>query len=1181
MKTEDFQISKTMGTAQGQIVIKENRLPLKNLSVAIFDTTRSSSNPKSSQENREGLGSAITDDKGHFEISWESDRIDAGKLIDIQLVVSGPEGPDAKKTIILYESPIRKTNKVATESFFIEIPSTVLSKFNILTPESPLHSSVAISAIKQAASQKEILEEEWMKIAKTRVERKRVTKKTFQKTIMTKLFKDIATSPKNIKENKGLVVESDPERTVEKLTQKSLKAGVSKLSGSNTNAEGNKRKTRFFLTSEQREKLDELLGAQAGGNQTISQSELEEVLTFGENLSNFNKPVSLVEESTFFERFFQKTIDEDCAENLLKPGVEGDENSDSQESNSEGQFTKTAMKTQLSKVMKDIDSPMGVLAGRPGQEDVIGNIREFALKPGPADTPALYDFQKLSIAFDHVWKEFLDERIEPLAQAIYMSIVERGGNPEASLGGDKKVLDVLDEEEFLIHSAKINSAPFSLYAHSFNTGEIGILDNGIGPGVVDPGPRIPPLDPPPIGPRQPPVGGVEVSVTDQGKFEMPPNPSLIQKLRDILKGKYAFTAFGADANNKAINFGLVVTYRQRWEPVSYQVGELHKTITLAPGESRKYSRKTKLTRKRAEKEVEKNSSILKDEFDVTTRAESEIIRKARSKTNFNIVSEGSYNFGIASGDATTTIDNDSENSSDDAKKSFREAVIKSSQEYRQERTLDISTEESFEFEETETGELKNTNNEITVTYMFFELQRRFRINEKIHKATPVILVAQDLPRPNDINEAFLVRHGWIFKRVLLDDMYEPTLAYVAGPLAGDKVARLALHTAMIDHRKIVEELKDDLVAMKEQASTGYEELRRAVEARIQTIIDEDTDGFFSDVGNFFGGGGQSTAGEEARVEAARAHEQRAVEQVKQLTMALQREITAYQEATEKYTKAYKKFKEWELRIYDLLVHIKENILHYMQAVWAYEHPDQRFLRLHDQLAPGFVESNGGAQYQFLEELSEMTHETVASDGSITVRTAVEFQYTPNFEVEFNQKTLVEIADLDTLLGFKGNYMIFPLRESNALTDFMLVPYVDAGFRLLDPHEPGNINREDFARYVCYLRENLDDDKFEEIRPALLERFEKLLLSPESNGDEIIVPTGSAYIEALPGSNSLLEDFKLAHRAIDVVGAQESVRQTSLENIRRAARILEEKLSDPDIDKKVIVDGENIGVNIDE
>jgi hypothetical protein len=54
-----------------------------------------------------------------------------------------------------------------------------------------------------------------------------------------------------------------------------------------------------------------------------------------------------------------------------------------------------------------------------------------------------------------------------------------------------------------------------------------------------------------------------------------------------------------------------------------------------------------------------------------------------------------------------------------------------------------------------------------------------------------------------------------------------------------------------------------------------------------------------------------------------------------------------------------------------------------------------------------------------------------------------FTFQPQIEIQ--EKMLAEIADLDSLLGFKGNYMIFPLLNSNVLTDFMMAPYVDSKF----------------------------------------------------------------------------------------------------------------------------------------
>jgi len=78
---------------------------------------------------------------------------------------------------------------------------------------------------------------------------------------------------------------------------------------------------------------------------------------------------------------------------------------------------------------------------------------------------------------------------------------------------------------------------------------------------------------------------------------------------------------------------------------------------------------------------------------------------------------------------------------------------------------------------------------------------------------------------------------------------------------------------------------------------------------------------------------------------------------------------------------------------------------------------------------------------------------------------------------------------------------------------------------------------------------------------------------------VIVPSNSLYIEALPGTHPLLEDFKLIHRAIDVKKAQAEARKAELENLRLGARLANEELSDPDIDKVILVkNGQQITVD---
>jgi hypothetical protein len=179
------------------------------------------------------------------------------------------------------------------------------------------------------------------------------------------------------------------------------------------------------------------------------------------------------------------------------------------------------------------------------------------------------------------------------------------------------------------------------------------------------------------------------------------------------------------------------------------------------------------------------------------------------------------------------------------------------------------------------------------------------------------------------------------------------------------------------------------------------------------------------------------------------------------------------------------------------------------------------------------------------------------------------------------KQLVEVADLDTVLGFKGNYMIFPLKEHNALTEFMAAPYIDEAFGAMDPDELSNVNLEEFSKYVCCLHDEKPDE-YEQLKPVLREWLEKLLADPLRNGDEIVIPTGSMFIELLPSDRSLLENFKLKHREWDVYKVQAEVRRMELENLRYAARLLNAEMDDPEIEKKIVFTGNGAqpSINVD-
>ena len=114
---------------------------------------------------------------------------------------------------------------------------------------------------------------------------------------------------------------------------------------------------------------------------------------------------------------------------------------------------------------------------------------------------------------------------------------------------------------------------------------------------------------------------------------------------------------------------------------------------------------------------------------------------------------------------------------------------------------------------------------------------------------------------------------------------------------------------------------------------------------------------------------------------------------------------------------------------------------------------------------------------------------------------------------------------------------------------------------------------EFSDFVCCLKEELEPVVFEQIKPELIELLKRLLTSPLRDNEDIVVPTDSLFIEALPGSHPILEDFKLMHRAIDVNMADAQHKEQILENIRRAARLLEDELEDPDIEAKYIFEGD--------
>ena len=168
---------------------------------------------------------------------------------------------------------------------------------------------------------------------------------------------------------------------------------------------------------------------------------------------------------------------------------------------------------------------------------------------------------------------------------------------------------------------------------------------------------------------------------------------LLTKLQKLLSERYAFDVFAKDS----INFGVMVTYRQKWVPETYQVGDLVSTIPLAPKEMRRYTTRKVTKKTRATKELEDQLTTRRTESSDTGRVESEIVAKAQERTNFNVAAKESFGGEDAwQVESTQTFGGEQSKQSERAKRDFRESVLKSAQEFRQQHRIEIDTSESEE-----------------------------------------------------------------------------------------------------------------------------------------------------------------------------------------------------------------------------------------------------------------------------------------------------------------------------------------------------------------------------------------------------------------------------------------------------------------------------------------------------
>jgi len=818
-------------------------------------------------------------------------------------------------------------------------------------------------------------------------------------------------------------------------------------------------------------------------------------------------------------------------------------------------------------------------SGQDALESLKTSLNDLRLSAGPADNVAYHDFHSLQIAFPHVWVEAFDETLREQTEALYADVVQLHADYDFDPGWIEDLEDLEDVHEFLreigrrrgyffVYSVSDGVAAvwpeitfsqwnqMSLYQH----GQLNNLAEEIQSGELSEEERAAKLE-----------EGRRIVARPEGPLGRV--DKMIMELRERLSKPHAFHYFAPNT----VNYGIMLTYRQRWEPEAYQVGDLVGTIPLAPGERRRYRATEVVHRSRTRRELESSLAVSREESRDTRRSQAEIVRRATFATNFQQTVEGALTFGIGEIGASTTFGMNQATESARTKRSFREAVNSAAQEYRNDHSIELELVEETDRSHESEQEVSNPNDEVAVTYLLYELERRYHVTQTLQRLTPVILVAQDVPAPRDIDDDWLLTHEWIIRRVLLDDSFREALDLLRDGFAGDEVG-VAIKAGQWETQKgLVERLGSNLERILSARDRIEQEIVDAMLAEASAEPDEV--GIGDAVAAAFSGGWSLLAsidqGSTEKLEKLREALKTALDQVEgraaEQRKKLQAEAHSLETATRQYVAALEKQLNRRTLIDQLLVHVKENILHYMHAVWLYEPPDQRFFRLYHREVPVVGAVPGSCTVRRARPDEEDSARVFLRDGELFV-----VECPPPHPDHVAERPLVEIADLDRPLGFKGNYIIFPLKECTYITDFMMQEYVDDYFGIRDPDVLHEFPTQEL---VDYLRER--GPTMEPADRAALERLlSRRLTRTGEDAETIIVPSGQLYMEVLRSEHAVLEKFKALHRALDVSKVWSEVRASELENLRYAARLAAGEREDPQVDRRIVVEGAEVLVNTD-
>ena len=610
---------------------------------------------------------------------------------------------------------------------------------------------------------------------------------------------------------------------------------------------------------------------------------------------------------------------------------------------------------------------------------------------------------------------------------------------------------------------------------------------------------------------------------------------------------YSFDPFLPDS----INLGVRFVYRQEWRPLGNQRGEIVKTIPLGPKQNEKIS--TKISRRTKATRTSENlkSTETTTESSDTTKDSSEVVEEAKKTFGWHTDAEASVKYLGFKAKISGGLEGSSAENAKETSTYLSEVMQKTASKIRTETKVVVTTESESTFETSSSSEIWNPNEEIAVTYVYSKLQRQYEVLTRLAALQTVVMVAEDVPDPGEVNYDWVKRYDWILAKVLLDDSFRDALTSISQEVQQPEQGGMA------------NELRGVM-----QDTIG----------KLDKIAESPSELAFSDV-DFI---------KESQV--------------------------GYRETLKELAEQLRSNNALESKRSRLYEHIRQNILHYCRAIWSQEDPQQRLMRFRKRgvsipmkwaMLPIFewhtVPGPGGTSIEvpgvvdvFWQSVGDET-----MDLSELINPNGPLAYHGNYAVYTIRQEHADELVCPPLDLIKAPYLTLEntggdrenAEEARVVVrDPLLRRYIDAYPPDAVTNEMITEVRDVMVEYVpeLRLRAHLARRRSEQPRSpedtaawetfendvALFRRYYPEYLFRKEQARRFLMDTNNLVVDIMPGEGSALEPFKLAHREVDVFKANEERERLILENARRRKLIEEDKLGDPDIERVTVVAGDN-------